>query len=109
MFEFGGHANLAGLSLLDIRASLDSPIYFPEWPTIEICCIFVPKSVQICLQSSKIRPPNSNVDKCVGNSLFLLCYRAILGQLENVVKNIYPEGAMFAGMLGHMPFLLKDD
>ena len=24
-FEFGGHANLAGLSLLDIRASLDSP------------------------------------------------------------------------------------
>ena len=28
MFEFGGHANLAGLSLLDIRASLDSPIYF---------------------------------------------------------------------------------
>ena len=24
----------------------------------------VPKSVQICLQSSKIRPPNSNVDKC---------------------------------------------
>ena len=66
MFEFGGHANLAGLSLLDIRASLDSPIYFPEWPTIEICCIFVPKSVQICLQSSKIRPPNSNIDKCVG-------------------------------------------
>ena len=64
-FEFGGHANLAGLSLLDIRASLDSPIYFLEWPTIEICCIFVPKSVQICLQSSKIRPPNSNVDKCV--------------------------------------------
>ena len=64
MFEFGGHANLAGLSLLDIRASLDSPIYFPEWPTIEICCIFVPKSVQICLQSSKICPPNSNVDKC---------------------------------------------
>ena len=36
-------------------------------------------------------------------------YRAILGQLENVVKNIYPEGAMFAGMLGHMPFLLKDN
>ena len=35
--------------------------------------------------------------------------RAILGQLENVVKNIYPEGAMFAGMLGHMPFLLKDN
>ena len=65
MFEFGGHANLAGLSLLDIRASLDSPIYFPEWPTIEICCIFVPKSVQICLQSSKIRLPNSNLDKCV--------------------------------------------
>ena len=65
MFEFGGHANLAGLSLLDIRASLDSPIYFPEWPTIEICCIFVPQSVQICLQSSKIRPPNLNVDKCV--------------------------------------------
>ena len=32
--------------------------------TIEICCIFVPKIVQICLQSSKIRPPNSNVDKC---------------------------------------------
>ena len=63
-FEFGGHTNLAGLSLLDIRASLDSPIYFLEWPTIEICCIFVPKSVQICLQSSKIRPPNSNVDKC---------------------------------------------
>ena len=62
MFEFGGHANLAGLSLLDIRASLDSPIYFPEWPTIEICCIFVPQSVQICLQSSKIRPPNSNID-----------------------------------------------
>ena len=65
MFEFGGHANLAGLSLLDIRASLDSPTYFPEWPTIEICCIFVPKSVQICLQSSKIRPPNSNVNNCV--------------------------------------------
>ena len=63
-FEFGGHANLAGLSLLDIRASLDSPIYSLEWPTIEICCIFVPKSVQICLQSSKIHPPNSNVDKC---------------------------------------------
>ena len=36
-------------------------------------------------------------------------YRAILGQLENVVKNIYPEGATFAGMLGHMPFLLKDN
>ena len=35
--------------------------------------------------------------------------RAILGQLENVVKNIYPEGATFAGMLGHMPFLLKDN
>ena len=65
-FEFGGHANLAGLSLLDIRASLDSSLYFLEWPTIEICCIFVPKSVQICLQSSKIRPPNSNVDKCAG-------------------------------------------
>ena len=64
MFEFGGHANLAGLSLLDIRASLDSPIYFPEWPAIEIGCIFVPKKVQICLQSSKIRPPNSNVDNC---------------------------------------------
>ena len=36
-------------------------------------------------------------------------YRAILGQLENVVKNIYPEGGTFAGMLGHMPFLLKDN
>ena len=36
MFEFGGHANLAGLSLLDITASLDSPIYLLEWPTIEI-------------------------------------------------------------------------
>ena len=55
---------MAGLSLLDIRASLDSPIYSLEWPTIEICCIFVPKSVQICLQSSKICPPNSNVSKC---------------------------------------------
>ena len=70
-FEFGGHANLAGLSLLDLRASLDSPIYFPEWPTIEICCIFVPKSVQICLQSSKIRPPNSNVDKCATVEYFV--------------------------------------
>ena len=38
-----------------------------------------------------------------------LLYRAILGQLENVVKNIYPEGGTFAGMLGHMPFLLKDN
>ena len=36
-------------------------------------------------------------------------FRAILGQLENVVKNIYPEGGTFAGMLGHMPFLLKDN
>ena len=35
--------------------------------------------------------------------------RAILGQLENVVKNIYPEGGTFAGMLGHIPFLLKDN
>ena len=35
-----------------------------------------------------------------------LIYRAILGQLENVVKNIYPEGGTFVGMLGHMPFLL---
>ena len=38
-----------------------------------------------------------------------LSNRAILGQLENVVKNIYPEGGTFAGMLGHMPFLLKDN
>ena len=36
-------------------------------------------------------------------------HRAILGQLENVVKNIYPEGGTFAGMLGHIPFLLKDN
>ena len=41
--------------------------------------------------------------------LGVLVNRAILGQLENVVKNIYPEGATFAGMLGHMPFLLKDN
>ena len=27
MFEFGGPANLVGLSLLDIRTSLDSPSY----------------------------------------------------------------------------------
>jgi len=43
------------------------------------------------------------------DNAFLQPNRAILGQLENVVKNIYPEGAMFAGMLGHMPFLLKDN
>ena len=40
---------------------------------------------------------------------FDIFFRAILGQLENVVKNIYPEGGTFAGMLGHMPFLLKDN
>ena len=69
-FEFGGHANLVGLSLLDVRASLDSPIHFLEWFAIEIGCIFVPKSVQICLQSSKICPPNSNVDKCAKVALW---------------------------------------
>ena len=46
-------------------------------------------------------------------SCLILCletlYRAILCQLEKVVKNIYPEGGMFAGTLGHMPFLLKDN
>ena len=26
-----------------------------------------------------------------------------------MVKNIYPEGGTFAGILGHMPFLLKDN
>ena len=38
-----------------------------------------------------------------------LSNRAILGQLENVVKNIYPEGGTFAGTFGHMPFLLKNN
>ena len=54
--------------------------------------------------------PKSKPDPEAGPKRILtLTYRAILGQLENVVKNIYPEGAMFAGMLGHMPFLLKDN
>ena len=39
-FEFGGHANLGGLTLLDIRTSLDSPIYFLGRFSITICCIF---------------------------------------------------------------------
>ena len=59
----GGHANLAGLSLLDIRTSLDSPINFLGRFAIEICRIFVHLSVKFCLQNSKNRPPNSIVHK----------------------------------------------
>ena len=35
--------------------------------------------------------------------------RAILCQLEKVVKNIYQEGGTFAGTLGYIPFLQKDN
>ena len=64
-FEFGGHANLGCLTLLDIKTSLDGPIHLQGGLSMEICCINVQQSLQICLQSSKIRPPNSNIDKCV--------------------------------------------
>ena len=69
-FEFGGHANLGCLTLLDIKTSLDGPIHLQGGLSMEICCINVQQSLQICLQSSKIRPPNSNVDKCASQFLY---------------------------------------
>ena len=73
-FEFGGHTNLAGLTLLDVWVSLVLYVFFPGRLAIEICCIFVQESVQICLQSSKIRPPNLNVYKCAKKVLIVICH-----------------------------------
>ena len=38
MFEFGGHANLAGSTLLNMGTSLNSPLLFQGRLVIKICC-----------------------------------------------------------------------
>ena len=58
MFEFGGHVNLAGLTLFDTQTTMNSPLYFPGRPSVKIKVKKCPESAQIFPQSLQIRPPN---------------------------------------------------